>query len=100
MNTFDEKFLSYKEKLDMTIEAGKLLGIGDYIFDSGVKEERDKSWYTFVGFREIKQRMDNEIKYYLIGILQSREGIEQEMALQLILEYFQNNQSIARLSRN
>ncbi len=100
MKTFSEKFLSYKEKIDMTIEAGKLLGIGDYIFDSGVKNEEEKSWYTFVGFREIKQRIDNEIKYYLIGILQSREGIEQEMALQLILEYFQNNSSIVQPSRN
>lgn len=89
-NTTNNKLLTYQEKIELSIEAGKLFGVGDFIFDSDVLDQHAKSWYTFVGFREIKQRVDNEIKYYLIGILESREGIEQEMALQLIVEYFQN----------
>lgn len=88
--TTNNKLLTYQEKIELSIKAGKLFGSGDFIFDSDLLDTHDKSWYTFVGFREIKQRVDNEIKYYLIGILESKEGVEQEMALQLIVEYFQD----------
>ncbi|HVD99026.1 MAG TPA: hypothetical protein VNB90_12540 [Cytophagaceae bacterium] len=92
MNPFDAKFLTYKEKLDLFLKAGKFLSSGDYLFDSDFFSDQNKSWYTFVGFREIQQRIDNEIKYYLIGILQSDEGLVREISLQLVIEYFEDKE--------
>jgi hypothetical protein len=100
MTTADEKFMDLKAKADLMFKAEKLIGAGDYIFDSK-RIDKNKPWYRFVGFREVKYQLsEGEIKYYLIGILKSKEGIEQEMALQLIVEYFENRKVSFNLDSN
>ena len=86
----DEKFMDLKAKAVLVHKAEKILGAGDYIFDA-TTVNKNKPWYRFVGFREVKCNLpEGETKYYLIGILKSKEGVEQEMALNLIVEYFEN----------
>jgi hypothetical protein len=96
----DEKFMDLKAKADLVLKAEKILGVGDYIFDSK-RIDRNKPWYKFVGFREVKYQIsESETKYYLIGILKSKEGVKQEMALQLIVEYFENKKISFNLDSN
>ncbi len=96
----DEKFMDLKAKADLVLKAEKILGVGDYIFDSK-RIDLNKPWYKFVGFREVKYQIsESETKYYLIGILKSKEGVEQEMALQLIVEYFENKKISFNLDSN